>query len=61
MKHIWELCCEFFAWTKSVVIDHSYTVFVSVPAHAPKIESPVASDYVPSPVLNTENHQLTLC
>ena len=26
-----------------------------------KLSHPVASDYVPSPVLNTENHQLTLC
>ena len=25
-----------------------------------KLSHPVASDYVPSPVLNTENHQLTL-
>ena len=26
-----------------------------------KLSHPVVSDYVPSPVLNTENHQLTLC
>ena len=26
-----------------------------------KSNHPVTSDYVPSPVLNTENHQLTLC
>ena len=26
-----------------------------------KSSQPVASHYVPSPVLNTQNHQLTLC